>query len=260
MQSTDRPATAAATRLPPRAASFPARLTLGLGFLIALGLGCASTEEENNLQAELDKALKEQKTRVAAVCHPAAVEPCYTGPEGTAGRGICREGTRECDANGQWLSCTGEALPARELCNETDDDCNGITDDGFKRAGTKCFSGEGACRSDGIYRCSADQTKSECDAPIIPPSDEICDGKDNDCDGEVDEGAMSGTGDSCGTGQKGVCAVGLRKCVAGEIKCVPQTVPSIEICESKLDEDCDGTTDEKECTKASDVDAAKAGR
>jgi hypothetical protein len=105
MQSTDRRAPAAPQRHVARASSLPFRVVsaralwprvmLGLGFLGALGLGCASTDEEKDLQAELDKALKEQKSRVPAVCHPAAKEPCYTGPDGTAGRGICREGTRE---------------------------------------------------------------------------------------------------------------------------------------------------------------------
>ena len=38
-----------------------------------------------------------------------------------------------------------------------------------------------------------------CNAVDAPPSDEICDDKDNDCDGRIDE-QNPGGGQSCGTG------------------------------------------------------------
>ncbi len=54
---------------------------------------------------------------------------CYTGPAGTAGRGICRNGTQTCGA-GRWAACAGQVVPRAETCNRMDDDCDGRIDDG----------------------------------------------------------------------------------------------------------------------------------
>jgi hypothetical protein len=76
-------------------------------------------------------------TCVPAICTPASSEACYSGPAGTDGKGICKAGTRTCDATGQWGSCTGEILPTAEICgNGLDDDCDGVADGGCP--GTEC--------------------------------------------------------------------------------------------------------------------------
>jgi MYXO-CTERM domain-containing protein len=63
-----------------------------------------------------------------------------------------------------------------------------------------------------------------------------------------DFGACSGPdpGDACETGQPGVCATGVRKCVDGNAKCQPATPPTPEICD-KLDNDCNGKVDDGVC-------------
>jgi len=65
--------------------------------------------------------------------------PCYTGPAGTLGNGICIPGTMVCDA-GTWGNennisglftpgfCKDEITPQEEICNGIDDDCDGETD------------------------------------------------------------------------------------------------------------------------------------
>ena len=225
-------------------------LALGVPAAGISAAGCASNSDKlSELEQEYEEALKAQKKRKPAECRPGINEPCYEGPEGTVGRGICAEGSRTCDENGFWLACAEQSLPApKELCNKIDDDCNGTVDDGFQREGTKCWAGEGECRSEGTYRCSSDQTVSECNAPVIAPSKEICDGKDNDCDGQTDEDDTEGTGGECATGQKGICAEGTLKCIAGGIQCMPRQTRTVEWCDNKLDDDCDGRTDEKDCS------------
>ncbi len=60
---------------------------------------------------------------------PVQVQPCYTGPSGTEGVGVCHGGTQTC-AGGVFGPCEGEVLPSPEVCDGLDDDCNGIVDDG----------------------------------------------------------------------------------------------------------------------------------
>jgi len=83
----------------------------------------------------------------------------------------------------------------QELCNGIDDDCDGQVDEGFNVGGS-CTVGVGACQASGVYVCSPDGTSSFCNATPGEPSEEICDGIDNDCDGQIDEGLTK----SCGSG------------------------------------------------------------
>lgn len=58
--------------------------------------------------------------------------PCYSGPAGTGGIGICKSGVSACAWNGKsWLPCFGEVTPEpAERCETPeDDDCDGAIDD-----------------------------------------------------------------------------------------------------------------------------------
>lgn len=69
-----------------------------------------------------------QGTGGAMACVPGTTLSCYDGPAGTLGIGICKVGSKTCNAQGDGYGpCTGQVTPAPvELCaTAVDDDCNG---------------------------------------------------------------------------------------------------------------------------------------
>ncbi len=76
------------------------------------------------------------------------------------------------------------------------------------------------------------------------PGSELCDGRDNDYDGQTDEGVTSAGG--CTTGLLGACSSGVLGCSGGAWQCTQNVQSSAELCNS-LDDDCDGFIDVGAC-------------
>ena len=70
---------------------------------------------------------------------------------------------------------------AEELCNSTDDDCDGDYDEGFDEDGDGYLNQELCIGYEGILDCDDYYTF------INPGETETCDTYDNDCDGDIDE-------------------------------------------------------------------------
>jgi uncharacterized repeat protein (TIGR01451 family) len=80
---------------------------------------------------------------------------------------------------------TGTPLAADDVtCDGVDDDCSGAADDGVVPVPSAC--GVGACAAAGSITCQGGLLVDSCTAGT--PTDEACNGADDDCDGTVDQG------------------------------------------------------------------------
>ena len=169
---------------------------------------------------------------------------------------VCGEGAEVC-AEGAYRSCTARQPAPTETCDDNvDDDCDGETDEdcGACAGGAlsvchgvdtelRCQIGTRACQDDGLWGpCRLDA------AVLDDPSEEVCNGRDDDCDGGVDEtfprlGAACGAGASGAPLDEGVCRSGAWACEGGREVCQDYRAPTTEVCDD-LDDDCDGLTDE----------------
>ena len=182
---------------------------------------------------------------------PPPVAGCFlagaAGCDATSGTciGECALGHLACAANKMGLSCAGARLPVPELCNGKDDDCDGLVDEDFPTLGQPC--NQQSCQGAGQFVCNASGTGVECSVTAAGPTPEICDGRDNDCDGLIDEApgpgepAMPGVGIACGS-NVGECKSGVSTCAGGKIVC-SAVGPSPEVCDGK-DNDCNGSIDD----------------
>ncbi len=122
--------------------------------------------------------------------------------------------------------------PADEICNGLDDDCDGVADD-FDHLGMPCEPPDPSTCGPSVWTCAGEDT------PVCPPahfanSPELCNGEDDDCDGEIDEGFdLQTDANHCGVcgrscdptvNGRGVCIEGacvVSRCDAGFYDATP---------------------------------------
>jgi hypothetical protein len=131
-------------------------------------------------------------------CLPGATQSCYGGPGGTAGVGVCSEGTQTCNPQGEWGTCVGAVTPNLETCNGVDDDCDSLVDADDPTmtscgVGASCVAGACAgvsCADTCSFTCCAETcclAGQVCGAGgCCTPEAETCNGVDDDCDGLID--------------------------------------------------------------------------
>ncbi len=160
----------------------------------------------------------------------------------------------------------GETHPgAAEQCNDIDDDCNGLLDDGvttstwYADVDADTYGDPANTIDDCAVPSGYVGDDTDCDdteAATNPGATEACNGIDDDCDGSVDEGAATGSlawyadadGDTYGDPSiyTLACDSPLGS-VADDTDCddADATINpgAVETCDGR-DEDCDGTADD----------------
>ena len=175
--------------------------------------------------------------------------PCTNGEsrECGGGQGACRPGTQTCEVN-MWGPCLGEVPPQLEVCNGADDDCDGAVDNDLPRPPCPrqlgvCAGARSTCGANGAEVMCGAVEYGEVWREVEGAGD--CDGLDNDCDGDTDEGCtcLDGAEQACGLDQ-GVCQPGTQLCAEGQWgECRGSVNAASETCDGR-DEDCDGRSDE----------------
>jgi hypothetical protein len=159
----------------------------------------------------------------------------------------------DCAASAAWADADNDCNEsnasinpgAEEVCNLVDDNCDTQIDEGLQNITVYLDEdGDGhgvpdqtalGCGANPGY-ASVDDDCDDADELAYPGAAELCNERDDDCDGDDDEGLLI----TCGIG---ICQRTAESCFASE--CIPG-IPEVEQCNG-LDDDCDVYVDEESC-------------
>lgn len=174
--------------------------------------------------------LQRQINELAAIvqpedCHDFDGDGYYSGPS-------C-SGTQDCNDNNAAIH-----PGAQEICGDhKDNNCNGQIDEGCP---TDCIDNDGDGYGVGTTCLGPDCNDN--DQAMNPGAQEICDGVDNNCDGQIDEGCcVDNDGDGYGGGP--TCGP-MQDCDDYDATIYPGAP---EMCGDYKDNNCNGSVDEEPC-------------
>lgn len=189
-----------------------------------------------------DPCTKDMLVGSAAECNAECVSSVITRP--SSGDACCPSGANAANDDDCETKCGDGVVTGNETCDPMSS----------MPCPTSCDDGD---------RCTVDMlvgNASQCDSMCLNmgmrESQERCDGRDNDCNGRVDEGVSnacggcarlsSAPGSSCNAGSGACLDTGTFECSGKEaVKCsAREKRGSAEVCGDRIDNDCNGQTDE----------------
>jgi hypothetical protein len=176
----------------------------------------------------------------------------------------CNVGTSTCEkVDGKMAVVCPDWLPiSQEVCDpeEVDEDCDGYTNDVRYSSydhRNSCGTGLGECF---LLEQVCENGEMQCRPVSVFAGEEVCDGRDNDCDGFIDDAdpdltydddyAYSGPAHTLNVGE---CRAGVLRCEAGREYLFGEVRPTAEICGNFDDDDCDGFVDEDDNANVADA-------
>ncbi|MDY0003629.1 MAG: hypothetical protein RBU30_20185 [Polyangia bacterium] len=167
---------------------------------------------------------------------------CVSGQIQTEACGLCGTRSRSCQSDCQWSvwsDCTGQGVCSP---GQTESELCGFCGTRSRSCVSSCVWGEWTeCVGGGDCAPGTIEERDCCDCGSQSRS---CDttscswGPWSDCHGPDPAGGEL----RCDTGEQGICAAGLLRCVEGCLSCERLQEPTQEIC-NDLDDDCDGLLD-----------------
>jgi len=159
--------------------------------------------------------------------------------------------------------------------------CEGTCTEGSTLSSQSCYDGPSGTNGVGVCRggtrtitstCGVIDYSSACNGQVLPSTEEVCDGADNDCDGVIDNGyaCVCGASKVCYEGPGGPDGTPISPCMKGTMTCTSgrwsacsgQILPSFfEVCDG-VDNDCNGLIDDlpNPCDCSKDPCCGKAGQ
>ena len=151
---------------------------------------------------------------IYVTCTPGETRPCYEGPSGTDGVGLCKAGVATCVEDGtDWSECVGQVTPQAEICsNGIDEDCDG---EDMTPENAVDYDGDGytyctgdCCETGWEPNCRGTDSPERINSGAFEMQNNYV---DDNCNGEIDESVSCDSGLALAIGDYEGNAVKLAK-------------------------------------------------